>query len=268
MLARSHTAPAPAAARTPVVVPRFARAGDFLQGAWGAPVFMVTATAHVAGLDLREGDLLVVGPDAEEGDLVMLAPRRFGRPMLGRMTRKGAVAEPGGVFCSPERWEVVGRLQLRVRPEPRARAQVLAFRSGDEAQQELLLLGGPNTQEGPCVLVRPEGAASVAVLNLLQQRLRGVERLESGALTGQGGQLADRAPMALAEAISAELWQRFRLSSRVVVAPSLFEAERLIERLPAGALAVAEHDLQLADAAPAVPAQAQAPRLRQLGLWG
>jgi hypothetical protein len=66
----------------------------------------VTAWGQVAGLVLRPGDRLVLG-GARDG-LVLLVPRGYGRPMLGRVTPRGLVAEPGGVPASAARWSVAG----------------------------------------------------------------------------------------------------------------------------------------------------------------
>lgn len=255
---------APVVAPTPLEIPRFVPAAAAVSAEWGAPAFVVTSSAHVPGLDLRAGDVLVVAAEADLEDLVMLVPRRFGRPMLGRLTRRGAVAVPGGVPCDPERWSVAGRLALHVRPEPQGRARVLPFPSEVESQQELPLASGGRGEQGPCVVVHVEGEPTPAVAALVSRRLAGVSREAGGALVGAGGAVGERAPMELAEALSAELWRRFRLSARVVVAPTRLLADEALRRLPQGALAVVtDPDLALA-ARPVAPAPAPV----QLGLWG
>jgi hypothetical protein len=63
-------------------------------------------------LDLRPGDLLLAEGSARVGDLCLLVPRGRGRPLVGRLTQKGLVAEPTGVPCCTERWLVAGRLTV------------------------------------------------------------------------------------------------------------------------------------------------------------
>ena len=108
-----------------VEIPRFAQAGAELQHRWGARAFQVIGGGPISGMDLRVGDLLLLAPDWVDGDLVMLSPRRFGRPMLARMSRKGPVAEPSGIVASHERWSVTGRVALWVRPEPQGSSRLV-----------------------------------------------------------------------------------------------------------------------------------------------
>jgi len=84
-------------------------------------------------LDLRPGDLLLAEGSARVGDLCLLVPRGRGRPLVGRLTQRGLVAEPTGVPCCEERWLVAGRLTVLSRGTPRqeglgaARGIVLPF---------------------------------------------------------------------------------------------------------------------------------------------
>ncbi len=84
-------------------------------------------------LDLRPGDLLLAEGSARVGDLCLLVPRGRGRPLVGRLTQKGLVAEPTGVPCCTERWLVAGRLTVLSRGAPpqeglgNARGIVLPF---------------------------------------------------------------------------------------------------------------------------------------------
>jgi len=64
-------------------------------------------------LGLRPGDLLLAVGTARVGDLCVLLPRGRGRPLVGRITHGGLVAEPSGVPCCAERWCVAGRLVVR-----------------------------------------------------------------------------------------------------------------------------------------------------------
>lgn len=56
-----------------------------------------------------EGDVVVCGEVAREGERTVLCARRYGRPMLGRVTEdglEGSVGEP----CHPCRWQPSGRV--------------------------------------------------------------------------------------------------------------------------------------------------------------
>jgi hypothetical protein len=99
---------APAAAE--LAVPRLEQhpAGDAVVTRWG----------EIDGFLFRPGDRLLLG-EALEGGLVVLLPRGWGHPMLGRRTRKGLVAEPGGVPASEARWRVAGGLSCVERPVER-----------------------------------------------------------------------------------------------------------------------------------------------------
>jgi hypothetical protein len=70
-------------------------------------------------LGLRPGDLLLAVGTARVGDLCVLLPRGRGRPLVGRITQGGLVAEPSGVPCCTQRWCVAGRLEVRPAAEPR-----------------------------------------------------------------------------------------------------------------------------------------------------
>jgi hypothetical protein len=74
-----------------------------------ATTAVVTQWGEVGGFVLRPGDRLLLGGDRR--GLVMLMPRGFGNPMLGRVTARGLVAEPGGVPASHARWSVLGGVQ-------------------------------------------------------------------------------------------------------------------------------------------------------------
>lgn len=79
----------------------------------------VTRWGHAGGFVYRAGDSLVVA-EPEAGALLLLVPRGYGNPMLGRQTRSGLVAEPGGVPASTSRWQVLGRVAAVERDLERA----------------------------------------------------------------------------------------------------------------------------------------------------
>jgi hypothetical protein len=70
---------------------------------------VVTDWGEVDGFVLRPGDQLVLG--GGRAALAMLVPKGFGNPMLGRITPRGLVAEPGRVPASRSRWRVLGGVQ-------------------------------------------------------------------------------------------------------------------------------------------------------------
>jgi hypothetical protein len=260
-------------------IPRFAQAGAELQHRWGARAFQVIGGGPISGMDLRVGDLLLLASDWVDGDLVMLSPRRFGRPMLARMSRKGPVAEPSGIVASHERWSVTGRVALWVRPEPQGSSRLVHL--PERPQEELPLAAEPARvapAASPALLLAFETDAAPGVSKLLARRLPGVRALDARRFLVTGLPALSTAPMALAESLSAELWARFRLSARVLVAPSAEVAARLIQRLPHGAIGALDGEIELAEPARAArpervieasPARAEAPRSSspQLGLW-
>ena len=80
---------------------------------------------------IAAGDVLLVAGAASVGEMCVLVPWGHGRPMLGRVTSTGFVAEPGSVPCSPRRWRIAGRLVAHLRPRVRGRGKVLGFPGGD-----------------------------------------------------------------------------------------------------------------------------------------
>ena len=80
---------------------------------------------------IADGDVLLTAGAAAVGEMCVLVPWGHGRPMLGRITPTGFVAEPGSVPCSPRRWRVAGRLVAHLRPRVRGKGKVLDFPGGD-----------------------------------------------------------------------------------------------------------------------------------------
>lgn len=80
---------------------------------------------------IATGDVLLTAGTAAVGEMVVLVPWGHGRPMLGRVTSTGFVAEPGSVPCSPRRWRIAGRLVAHLRPRVRGRGKVLDFPGRD-----------------------------------------------------------------------------------------------------------------------------------------
>ena len=241
-------------------IPSFAPGGAELMHRWGAPVFVVVGSGVAADMEFRSGDLVILDPQAQTGDLVVLAPARFGRPMLGRLGSRGPVTEPSGVACSPDRWRVAGRVALRMRPEPRDMPAVLRFpepAATAPAGVEAFLAMELSVDPGP------------EVEALLRRRLPGF-RVQDRVVQAQGGGALLHAPMEAAEALAAELWQRFHVASRVVVAPRAERALPLLRMLPRGGIAVLRIDRPVGpkskEATEDMPAEA--PPRRQLGFWG
>ena len=95
---------------------------------------------------IATGDVLLTAGTASVGEMVVLVPWGHGRPMLGRVTTTGFVAEPGSVPCSPRRWRIAGRLVAHLRPRVRGRGKVLDFPGGDRPSVQ-----GANTRgSGKC----------------------------------------------------------------------------------------------------------------------
>lgn len=245
----------------PLQIPRIVDAGPALCAAWDAPAYVVVAPGHVGEIDLRAGDLLVIDRGEPALDaLVMLVPRRFGRPMLGRVSRRGIVAEPGGVPCDLDRWAVAGRIALRVRPEPRGRSRVFNFPSESDSPQQTLPLSSSSQAVGPNIHISVEGEVTAPLARLLSQRVPGLAFVAPQQAVGVCGDAGAKAPMELGESLVAEVAQRFKVGLRVAIAPSAEQAAALAARLPVGGVAVA--------CAP-VPARAAptAPKTEQLRLW-
>ena len=85
---------------------------------------------------IATGDVLLTAGTASVGEMVVLVPWGHGRPMLGRVTSTGFVAEPGSVPCSPRRWRIAGRLVAHLRPRVRGRGKVLDFPGGDRMRAQ------------------------------------------------------------------------------------------------------------------------------------
>lgn len=268
MLARSRSnGPIP---QSPLNVPRFVDAGPALVRRWGAPVFVVVSPGQAGGLDLRAGDLLVASGEPAQDDLVMLVPQRRGRPMLGRMTRRGVVAEPGGASCNPDRWRPVGRVAAHIRPLPQARPRVLHFPEKADAAQESLPLPAGAPAEGeaaPHVRVALDAPPDAALRRFLATCIAGLRFLSPTHAVGLCGAAFERSPITVAESLTVEIAQRFGRGVRLAVAPDGALADRLLARLEEGGVAVASGTLVEQPAAPVAP-RPTAEKPQQLGLWG
>ena len=156
-----------------------------------AATAIVTHWGEIDGLVLRTGDRLVLG-GGKEG-LLLLVPRGFGRPMLGRRTARGLVAEPGGVPASPTRWSVlagvcgVERALERGARMPRGRWSVVILVEGGAGLELMLgqLRGNELSAEEVDARVRDA---------LLAARRHGVDvRVGVAATTEEAESLADTA---------------------------------------------------------------------------
>ena len=94
-------------------------------------------------LVLNPGDRLLAVGVARVGELCILLPRGRGRPLVGRVTHGGLIAEPSGVPCCTNRWRVAGRLVVEAAQEPRG--LVLPFRPRVRAHKpnQLSLFSAP-----------------------------------------------------------------------------------------------------------------------------
>ena len=129
---------------------------------------------------IAAGDQLLVAGAASVGEMCVLVPWGHGRPMLGRITSTGFVAEPGSVPCSPRRWRVAGRLLAHLRPRVRGRGRVLGFPGGDRFATTSASTGG-NT-ERDCVPT-----------HLAWQRARGdVELIDAPSGTGDASVVSEQ----------------------------------------------------------------------------
>jgi hypothetical protein len=154
-----------------------------------ATTAIITHWGEVDGRLLRAGDRLVLG--GRRDGLVLLMPRGFGRPMLGRHTPRGLVAEPGGVPASASRWGVL--------------AGVLGV--------ERALERGAGMPEGRwCVVVLVEGGAELPIP---------LSHLREESLS------ADEVDARLRDALLAA--RRHGVDVRVGVAPEMADAELLAE---------------------------------------
>jgi len=157
MLAALHCNPAP--------IFRLDRGVDESVSEWKGSVFQVLeGSAPLPSpwggeTAIAEGDVLLVAGAAAVGEMCVLVPWGHGRPMLGRMTSTGFVAEPGSVPCSPRRWRVAGRLLAHLRPRVRGRGRVLGFPGGDRFATTSAKKGGSMQSCAPAHLAwqKPRG---------------------------------------------------------------------------------------------------------------
>jgi len=114
-------------------VPHLEELSDYSDGSGEQSVVCRVAVGGIVGdgargssLVLRTGDRLLAVGTPRVGELCILLPRGRGRPLVGRVTHGGLIAEPSGVPCCTNRWRVAGRLVVQAAQEPRG--LVLPFR--------------------------------------------------------------------------------------------------------------------------------------------
>lgn len=210
--------------RSRLCIPSFAVAAQPIRQHFGREVYRVLSGGEAGGLDFHTGDLLLLGPGHGDGDLVLLRPSGHGRPMLGRVTAKGLVAEPGGIPCDPKRWLVDGRIVARVREDNRG-GQVLSL--------------APSRPSGPPrhLELRFDPRHAMDVASLLSQRLPGLELTGPDSACVNGSGLLADAPLEVVSALVGELRERHGILMRAAVAEHDEQALALIDLLPLGAVA-------------------------------
>lgn len=164
-----------------------------------ATTAVITHWGEVDGHVLRSGDRLVLGGPRD--GLVLLVPRGFGRPMLGRHTPRGLVAEPGGVPASASRWDVLAGV----------RGVERALERG---------AGMPSGRWSVVVLVEGGGAVTLPLGHLREEDLS-----------------ADEVDARIRDALLAA--RQHGVDVRVGVAPALGEAELLAESSAANHVRIA-----------------------------
>lgn len=225
----------------PLRIPRFEPAAPRVRDWFGAPVFRVVATGTAGGLDLQEGDLLVLDHGGvSESDLVLLTPQRHGRPMLGRLTRDGLLSEPGRTPVDiGERWHIAGRVILRVRRHPGRAAKVLPFVDREELDQpELPFADLSQMADGPHVHIEFDRQPPAAVVAMLRRRLPGFAQVGLLEARIEGCDVFQDNPLQVLGSLAAELRVEFDLQMRAVVADSRDSSMAVLGLLPMDTVAV------------------------------
>jgi hypothetical protein len=257
----------------PLRIPRLQPAAPRVRDWFGAPVFRVVAPGAAGGLDLQEGDLLVLDHGGvSESDLVLLTPQRHGRPMLGRLTKDGLLSEPGRTPVDiGERWHIAGRVILRVRRHPGRAAKVLPFVDREELDQpELPFSDLSQLADGPHVHIEFDRPPPAAVVALLRRRLPGFALLGEQEARIDGCELFEDSPLEVLGSLAAELRSEFDIQLRAVVADSRDSSMAVLGLLPMDTVAVLRPGARYAS--PRRPRRGPDERKpqppKQLGLFG
>jgi len=163
-------------------------------------------------MDLRRGDLLLARESVSRGQVGILIPRGYGRPMLGRRTANGLLAEPGGVPCSSDRWSMVGRLVARAR----------SFRSNRASNPKVLRFHFPDPNSVPSEILdrradwlaldlRTPVSSSQDVYSWLEHRLENLHRVGPSFVVGECSWLREGCPVYRTGTLISELWDHFNL---------------------------------------------------------
>ena len=245
--------------RSRLCIPSFAQADARIRRHFGRQVYRVLGSGAAAGLDFHAGDLLLLGQGHTDGDLVILRPSGHGRPMLGRVTPRGLVAEPGGIPCDPQRWLVDGRILARVREDNRG-GQVLSMTPS-------LPSGPPRHLE-----LRFDPRYAMEVAARLSPRLPGLELTGPDSACVNGSGLLADAPLEVVSALVGELRERHRIVVKAAVAEHDEQALALIELLPWGAVGAIRPGVSFIELATrhdeTEPADGGQSPSRQMGLFG
>lgn len=244
--------------RSRLAIPGFSEAPRAVCVHFGHLVYAVVHTGSAGGMEFHAGDLLVLGGEPRDRDLVLLSPRGHGRPMLGRVTSRGLVAEPGGIPCDPARWQVAGRILARVREDNRG---------GHVLPMSVVGTSGPPRH----LELRFDPRHAMQVASLLAQRLPGLELTGPDSACVNGAGLLANAPLEVVSALVGELRERHGILVRAAVAEHDEQALAIVDLLPMGAVAAVRPGvrfLELAERQPQPsPAEDEAPAQRQMGLF-
>jgi len=245
--------------RSRLAIPAFSLASRPACDHFGRLVYAVISGGAACGLEFLAGDLLLLGNGHADGDLVILSPKGHGRPMLGRVTPRGLVGEPGGIPCDTRRWQVAGRILARVREDNRGGQVLPMSRPGPS--------GPPRHLE-----LRFDPRHAMQVASLLADRLPGLELTGPDSACVNGAGLLADAPLEVVSSLVGELRARHGILVKATIAEHDEQALAVIDLLPPGAVAAVRPGVRFMELAEVSSPVRQDPdeeqrRSRQMGLF-